>query len=223
MNINLNSGNLLGMSVRTFANTGMLKSTRERMERQQKTQEQILFYENQKENLKNKECNTVEEIARKLDMFHTYEDEIAAVKQAYNDEQMWHAMDKAKELGERIAEQAEKYEPKTPEERREEMAEEALGTDEEKGGLTEAIEEMEEKLSEISEEALEEAEETLEQLEEDVLNESEELLENGAAADVAAGSAESQSVSEKISAEIQKELLERRQKELNYVPIDVKV
>lgn len=220
MNINLNGGNLLGMSVRTFGNTGMLKSTRERMERQQKTQEQILFYENQKENLKNKECSTLEEIARKLDMFHTYEDEIAAAKQAYNDEQMWHAMDEAKELGERIAEQAKKYEPKTPEERKEEMVEEALGTDEEKGELAEAIEEIEEKISEVSEEALEETEETLEQLEEEaVLNESKEQLENGAAADTAA---ESANTSEKISAEIQKELLERRQKELNYVPIDLK-
>lgn len=220
MNINLNGGNLLGMSVRTFGNTGMLKSTRERMERQQKTQEQILFYENQKENLKNKECSTLEEIARKLDMFHTYEDEIAAAKQAYNDEQMWHAMDEAKELGERIAEQAKKYEPKTPEERKEEMVEEALGTDEEKGELAEAIEEIEEKISEVSEEALEEMEETLEQLEEEaVLNESKEQLENNAAADTAA---ESANASEKISAEIQKELLERRQKELNYVPIDLK-
>lgn len=220
MNINLNGGNLLGMSVRTFGNTGMLKSTRERMERQQKTQEQILFYENQKENLKNKECSTLEEIARKLDMFHTYEDEIAAAKQAYNDEQMWHAMDESKELGERIAEQAKKYEPKTPEERKEEMVEEALGTDEEKGELAEAIEEIEEKISEVSEEALEETEETLEQLEEEaVLNESKEQLENGAAADTAA---ESANTSEKISAEIQKELLERRQKELNYVPIDLK-
>lgn len=220
MNINLNGGNLLGMSVRTFANTGMLKSTQERMERQQKTQEQILFYENQKENLKNKECSTLEEIARKLDMFHTYEDEIAAAKQAYNDEQMWHAMDEAKELGERIAEQAKKYEPKTPEERKEEMVEEALGTDEEKGELAEAIEEIEEKISEVSEEALEETEETLEQLEEEaVLNESKEQLENNAAADTAA---ESANASEKISAEIQKELLERRQKELNYVPIDLK-
>lgn len=220
MNINLNGGNLLGMSVRTFGNTGMLKSTRERMERQQKTQEQILFYENQKENLKNKECSTLEEIARKLDMFHTYEDEIAAAKQAYNDEQMWHAMDEAKELGERIAEQAKKYEPKTPEERKEEMVEEALGTDEEKGELAEAIEEIEEKISEVSEEALEETEETLEQLEEEaVLNESKEQLENNAAADTAA---ESANASEKISAEIQKELLERRQKELNYVPIDLK-
>lgn len=220
MNINLNGGNLLGMSVRTFGNTGMLKSTRERMERQQKTQEQILFYENQKENLKNKECSTLEEIARKLDMFHTYEDEIAAAKQAYNDEQMWHAMDEAKELGERIAEQAKKYEPKTPEERKEEMVEEALGTDEEKGELAEAIEEIEEKISEVSEEALEETEETLEQLEEEaVLNESKEQLENNAAADTAA---ESANASEKIFAEIQKELLERRQKELNYVPIDLK-
>ena len=129
-------------------------------------------------------------------------------------------MDEAKELGERIAEQAKKYEPKTPEERKEEMVEEALGTDEEKGELAEAIEEIEEKISEVSEEALEETEETLEQLEEEaVLNESKEQLENNAAADTAA---ESANASEKISAEIQKELLERRQKELNYVPIDLK-
>ncbi len=49
--------------------------------------------------------------------FHSYEDEIVAVKMQYNQEQMWHIMDEAKEIGEKIAEEAEKFEPKTAEER----------------------------------------------------------------------------------------------------------
>ena len=65
------------------------------------------------------ECSTLEDIARKLEMFHSYEDQIAAVKQQYNNSQMAHVLDEAKEIGEKIAEEAEKTAPKTEEERRE--------------------------------------------------------------------------------------------------------
>lgn len=140
------------------------KSTQDKLERQHNTQEQVAYWEKQKENLKNIECGTVEEIAKKLEMFHTYEDEIAAAKMKYNSEQMWHVMDEAKELGEKIAKAAEKLEPKTAEERRKEMAEEALGIDDNKGELAESMEEIQEEIEEIQEEVQEEMqEETLEE------------------------------------------------------------
>ena len=141
-----------------------LKSSQEKVERQQKAAGQIDFWEKQKESLKNMECDSIEDIARKLDKFHTYEDEIAAVKMQYNQEQMRHTMDEARELGEKIAKEAEKYEPKTAEERREEMAEEALGTDENKGELTEMLEDMQEEISEMTEEMTEETLESISEL-----------------------------------------------------------
>lgn len=116
-----------------------LKSAQDKAERQQKATNEIAFWENQKENLKNRECDTVEEIAQKLKAFHSYEDEIAAVKSAYNNEQMGHILDEAQEQGEKNAEAAKKLEPKTPEERREEMVEEALGTEEEESVLDEML------------------------------------------------------------------------------------
>lgn len=143
-----------------------LKSSQEKAERQQKAASQIAFFEGQKESLKNMQCETLEEIARKLEMFHTYENEIAAVKMNYNHEQMMHALDEAKEMGEKIAKAAEKLEPKTAEERRKEMAEEALGTDESKGLLDELLEETEENLLEVMEEIEEEALEEQEEAEE---------------------------------------------------------
>ena len=151
------AGNLPGL------HNSMLKSAQEKMERQQKAGSQIEFWEQQKENLKNMECGTVEEIAKKLEMFHNYEDEIKAVKAAYNMEQMSHILDEAEEQGEKNAEAAEKLEPKTPEERREEMAEEALGADEGEGVLEELMEGMEESLEEILDEATEPMEESLEE------------------------------------------------------------
>ncbi len=128
-----------------------LKSTQQKLERQQEAAGQIEFWEKQKENLKNMSCDTIEEIARKLDKFHTYEEEIAAVKTAYNNEQMWHAMDEVKEQAEKIAEAAEDSKPKTPEERREEAVEEALGIEEGEGILEEVAEEMEEVTEEMQE------------------------------------------------------------------------
>ncbi len=144
-----------------------LQSAQDKAARQQKAQSQIAFWENQKEGLKNIECDTLEAIAQKLDQFHSYESEIAAVKMQYNQEQMWHAMDEAKELGEKIAEEAEKFEPKTAEERREEMAKEALGTDENKGELAESIEEMQDEIQdEMQEETAELTEDTSQTMEE---------------------------------------------------------
>ncbi|MDE6748175.1 MAG: hypothetical protein K2K21_03810 [Lachnospiraceae bacterium] len=132
-----------------------LKSTQEKIERQQKAAGQIQFLENQKEKLKNMECSTVEDIANKLEKFHSYEDEIASVKMQYNQEQMWHIMDEAKERGEKIAEAVEKMKPKTAEERREDMVEEALGIDDEKGALSESLEELSELAGELTEEVTE--------------------------------------------------------------------
>ena len=78
---------------------------------------------------------TVEDIAKKLEMFHTYEDEIAAAKQEYNSSQMFHIKDEAEEEAEKRAKEAEKNKPKTEEERKEEAVDEALGTDDDKGML----------------------------------------------------------------------------------------
>lgn len=136
---------------------GMMKSTQEKMERQEKCASQVSFFEKQKENLKNMTCSSLEDIARKLEMFHSYEDQIAAAKKAFNNSQMSAVLDEARERGEKIAEAAEKTAPKTPEERREELAEEAAGTEEEsKGMLTEIMEEMTEMMEEITEEIEEE-------------------------------------------------------------------
>lgn len=133
-----------------------LKSTQDKLERQQNTQNQVAYWEKQKENLRNTECASLEEIAKKLELFHTYEGEIAAAKMKYNNEQMMHVMDESRELGERIAKEAEKFKPKTAEERRKEMVEEALGIDDSKGELTESMEEMQEEIEEAAERTAEE-------------------------------------------------------------------
>ena len=175
MNLSVNGLNGFSIFSQRFGTTGMLKSTQDKLERQQKAQSQIDFFENQKENLKNMQCESIEDIARKLEMFHSYEDQIAAVKKQYNNEQMFHTMDEARERGEQIAELAEDYAPKTEEERKEEMVEEALGI-EEKGGLTESMEAVQE----ITEEMVEElATENMEVLDETMAAESEVLTETG--------------------------------------------
>lgn len=163
-----------------------LKSVQEKAERQQKAQSQITFWENQKESLKNMEYNTPEDIMEKLGRFHSYESEISAVKMQYNQEQMWHAMDEAREIGEKIAEGVEKFEPKTAEERREDIAEEALGTDENKGELTESMEKMQEEVTELTEEIAESTEEMLE----DITEESVSAIEDTISAEGSVGSRE---------------------------------
>ena len=173
MNLSINGLNGFSIFSQKFGTAGMLKSTQDKLERQQKAQSQIEFFENQKENLKNMQCDSIEDIVRKLEMFHSYEDQIAAVKKQYNNEQMFHTMDEARERGEKIAELAEDYAPKTEEERKEEMVEETLGI-EEKGGLTESMEEVQE----ITEEMVEElATENVELLDEAMTAEDEMLTE----------------------------------------------
>ena len=134
------------------SNANMLKSTREKIQRQEERDGKIAFFETQKQNLKNQKADTIEEIAKKLEKFHTYEDEIAAAKQEYNSSQMFHILDEAEDRGEQMAKAAEKYKPKTEEERKEEAVDEALGTDDDKGMLAENME----KLSEITDQMTEE-------------------------------------------------------------------
>lgn len=173
MNIKVQQNNSLPV-MNLFAKRG-LKSTEEKLERQAKCNNQVAFFEKQKENLKNVKCDTVEEIARKLEMFHTYEDEIAAAKAAYNSEQMFHITDEAEEMGEKIAENAKKTEPKTPEERKKEAAKEAGketgetgdGILEEMPGSAELLEEVQQETEDLSEQTTEKlSEQTAEKLSE---------------------------------------------------------
>lgn len=146
-----------------------LKSTREKLARQEKCESQVNFWENQKQNLKNWEGATPEDIARKLDMFHSYEDQINAAKMAYNNEQMWHMLDEAKERAEKLAEHLEETKPKTPEERKEDLVEEALGTDENDGVLSEILDGMDELIKDA--ESIEEIEQTTEMTEKELVSE----------------------------------------------------
>lgn len=140
-----------------------LKSTREKIARQEKCEDQVNFWENQKKNLKNWEGATLEDIARKLEMFHSYEDQIDAAKMVYNNEQMWHMMDEARERAEKLAEHLEETKPKTPEERKEDLVEEALGVDENKGMLSEILDSASEMIEDI--ESIEEVEQAAEMAE----------------------------------------------------------
>ena len=144
--------------------SGGLKSTQQKMERKEKCESQVSFLEKQKENLKTLQCDSLEEIARKLEMYHSYEDQISAAKKEFNFSQMMHALDEAREKGEKIAEEAEKTAPKTPEERRKDMQEEALGKEEGNGVLTEVLEETPEQSVEETEETLAETVEETEQI-----------------------------------------------------------
>ena len=131
------------------SNANMLKSTREKIQRQEERDGKIAFFETQKQNLKNQKADTIEEIAKKLEKFHTYEDEIAAAKQEYNRSQMFHILDEAEERGEQMAKAAEKYKPKTEEEQKKEAQGEAAGTDgktDDKGVLSEIMDDMSESI-----------------------------------------------------------------------------
>lgn len=141
MNINFQGIGNSFMGGGTILSHRGLKSTEERLKRQETRDRQISFYENQKANLKNMKCDTIEEIAKKLEMFHSYEDSIAAAKAVYNSEQMMHILDEAREKAEKIAEAVEKMEPKTPEERLEDIVEEAMGIEDGGGMLEEVLEE----------------------------------------------------------------------------------
>ncbi len=135
-----------------------LKSREEKAERQQNRDNQVAALEKQKADLKNMECGSLEEIEDKLGLLHSYEDQIKAVKQTYNNEQMRHILDEAREKGEKIAEELEKLAPMTKEEREELLQKEALGIDEDQGMLSELTDELTEELTEepdkeLSEEA----------------------------------------------------------------------
>lgn len=158
MNVRMQSINLI--------NSNGLKSTQDRLDRQAKRDNQIAFFEQQKENLKNMKADSIEDISRKLDLLHGYDDQITAAKAEYNNSQMFHILDEARERAEKIAEEAEKYAPKTPEERLEDMIEEATGVDKDAGMLAEAMDELEEITEEMMEESVEELDEMSEMLEE---------------------------------------------------------
>lgn len=158
MNINIKADSLMRGGLLSRGNG--LKSTQQRMERKQECDNKVAFFEGQKENLKNLKCGSIEEIQQKLELFHSYEEQIAAAKTEYNNEQMWHIMDESTERGEKIAEAAEKLEPKTPEERKEEMVEEALGIEESGGLLEEVMEEVEEIAEELTDDMTEATEMT---------------------------------------------------------------
>lgn len=161
MNVSLQNTNRMSMGLNNLLGGGMLKSTAQKLERQAERDRQVAFFENQKKNLKNIECSSPEEVARVLEMLHSYEDSIAAAKAEYNNAQMFHLLDEAKEQGEKNARAIEKSEPKTAEERRKEAAEEALGIDEDKGLLSEILDKVtEEVLDESLEEALDEMPDT---------------------------------------------------------------
>lgn len=157
--------NIKMQSINLFSNNG-LKSTQDRLDRQAKRDNQIAFFEQQKENLKNMKSDSIEDISRKLDLLHGYDDQIAAAKAEYNNSQMFHVLDEARERAEKIAEEAEKYALKTPEERLEDMIEEATGVDKDAGMLAEAMDELEEITEEMMEESVEELDELSEMLEE---------------------------------------------------------
>ncbi|MCI8737297.1 MAG: hypothetical protein HFI11_10035 [Lachnospiraceae bacterium] len=125
-----------------------LKSREEKAERQQNRDNQVAALEKQKADLKNMECGSFEEIEDKLGLLHSYEDQIKAVKQTYNNEQMRHILDEAREKGEKIAEELEKLAPMTKEEREELLQKEALGIDEDQGMLSELTDELTEELTE---------------------------------------------------------------------------
>ena len=67
MNFSVNGFNGISIFSQRFRTAGMLKSTQDKLERQEKAQNQIELFENQKENLKNMKCDSIEDIARKLD------------------------------------------------------------------------------------------------------------------------------------------------------------
>ncbi len=216
MNISA-SGNFL-----SFLRGGILKCTQDRMQRQQETEDQVNFFEAQKDNLKNMVCESPEEIQRKLEMFHSYDDQIAAVKAAYNHEQMSHIMDEAKETGEKIAEAVEKTEPKTPEERKKEMVEEALGVEEQDGLLSEVLDQLDE-----AEEMMEDAEAVMETMsdaesmsETETISEAETMSE---AENMAAPDSPEAGAVMKITEDLEAELMAGNEKNNIYRPFDVKI
>ncbi len=164
-----------------------LKSREEKAERQQNRDNQVAALEKQKADLKNMECGSLEEIEDKLGLLHSYEDQIKAVKQTYNNEQMRHILDEAREKGEKIAEELEKLAPMTKEEREELLQKEALGIDEDQGMLSELTDELTEELTEEPDKELSEetAGEITGEAAEDVMQETAEEPAEGTAGETA--------------------------------------
>lgn len=207
MNIGINfSSNLL-----MGRQNGMLESTQDKLQRQADRDGKIAFFEAQKENLKNMKSLNLDDISRKLDMLHSYNDEIVAAKQEYNSSQMFHAMDEAKERAEKIAKEAEKNKPKTEEERKEDAIDEALGTDDNKGVLTEVMD----KLSEVIDESIENVD-NMQDSQEDVNNLAQESIKQK---DLQQGDLQNQDLQQGATqTQLQKAYINEK-----YVPIDVKV
>ena len=67
----------------------------EKLQRQAERDSKVAFFEAQKENLKNRGSLDLDDIAKKLELLHSYDDQIAAAKQEYNSSQMFHVMDEA--------------------------------------------------------------------------------------------------------------------------------
>lgn len=179
MNINLNMNGLL--FCKPFVGP-LLKSTQDKMERQQECQNTVNFFENQISMLKNMSSDSLEDISRKLEMFHNYKDSIDAAKQKYNNEQMFHTLDEAKEKGEKIAEAAEDMKPKTAEERREDEADKVIDDmkSETSDELTESMEEITKDVEEMLEKVTEEITQELQdqQIEEQLSQETQTLTSN---------------------------------------------
>ncbi len=151
MNIRLQNPNPVSAGRNLSSGGRQMKSTAQKLERQARRDSQVAFFENKKQSLKDIQCSSPEEVARVLELLHSYEDQIAAAKAEYNNAQMFHLMDEAKERGEEIAKAIEKSEPKTPEERRKEAVEEALGIEEEKGLLDDILDQVADKAAEALE------------------------------------------------------------------------
>ena len=69
MNVNM-------QGIKLFNTNNMLKSTQDRLERQAKRDNQVAFFEQQKENLKYMQTDSLEDITRKLELLHGYDDQI---------------------------------------------------------------------------------------------------------------------------------------------------
>ena len=218
--INLSSN---GKMSSMLSNNSMLKSTKEKLQRQTERDNKVAFFEAQKENLKKTEASDVEGIAKKLELFNSYEDEIKAVKQEYNSSQMFYAMDEARERGEKLAEAAKKNKPKTEEERKKEALKEAEGDESGDGMLSEIMD----TLDEIEEKQLEAAESTAGQTEEALLQDSmkDDTLANdvaGSAENVTSASYAEQGKTAETAAE-NGNVVPDKYSHKNYVPFDVRI
>ncbi len=160
------AGNLSMLLQKPYA----LKSTEKKQERRMECERQVEFWTKQKENLKEVESNSIDEIQHKLDLFYTYEDEIKAAKAKYNEEQKQHILEEAEEKGKKIAEAAEKQKPKTEEEikaeARKEAREDISGAEEGDSFLEEIMEKVQEEVQESEDMFLDEMLKEEEKLEE---------------------------------------------------------